>query len=136
MSSTFRYFRDRPEWADVTPIKQDESPRGVVRIAYSDAFVDVHDYVRAVMAVDERSPRVLELTAEALQMNAANYSVWAYRRNVITTLRYPLSKEHTFAKYLLLEHPKNYQLWYHLQWLMEQALKEDNTIPKNVYFYT
>ncbi|VDM33953.1 unnamed protein product [Hydatigera taeniaeformis] len=132
-TASYRYFRDRPEWADVTPLKQDESPRGVVRIAYSDAFVDVHDYVRAVMAVDERSPRVLELTAEALRMNAANYSIWAYRRNVLVTLNSNLANEHTFTKFLLYDHPKNYQLWYHLQWLMEQAVKEDGSNdPKTV----
>ncbi|EUB62378.1 Protein farnesyltransferase/geranylgeranyltransferase type-1 subunit alpha [Echinococcus granulosus] len=132
--SSYRYFKDRPEWADVTPLKQDESPRGVVRIAYSDAFVDAHDYVRAVMAVDERSPRVLELTAEALQMNAANYSIWAYRRNVLTTLNSHLASEYTFTKFLLFDHPKNYQLWYHLQWLMEQAVRGDESNdPKTVY---
>ncbi|KAM7538754.1 hypothetical protein Aperf_G00000052087 [Anoplocephala perfoliata] len=128
------FFRDRPEWADIKPLKQDESPRGVVRIAYSDRFIDVHDYVRAVMAVDERSERVLALTAEALQLNAANYTVWAYRRNVLMTLNAPLAKEHTFARELLLDHPKNYQLWYHLQWLMEQAAKADEgNDPKTVY---
>lgn len=128
------FFRDRPEWADIKPLKQDESPRGVVRIAYSDEFIDVHDYVRAVMAIDERSERVLTLTAEALQLNAANYTVWAYRRNVLMTLSAPLAKEHTFTKMLLLDHPKNYQLWYHLQWLMEQAAKSDEgNDPKTVY---
>ncbi|VDD80073.1 unnamed protein product [Mesocestoides corti] len=133
-SAGYKFFRDRLEWADVTPIKQDESPRGVVRIAYSDAFVDAHDYVRAVMAADERSPRVLELTSEALQMNAANYSIWAYRRNVLTTLKASLSAEHHFTKTLLYDHPKNYQLWYHLQWLMEQAAKTDGeNDPKTVF---
>lgn len=104
------FFRDRPEWADVVPIKQDESPRGVVRIAYSDSFEDAHDYVRAVMAADERSERVLVVTAEALQMNAANYTIWAYRRNVLIDLKYPLSNEHYFTKNLLYDHPKNYQV--------------------------
>ncbi|KAM3187217.1 hypothetical protein ACTXT7_002709 [Hymenolepis weldensis] len=131
---SYTFFRDRPEWADINPIKQDESPRGVVRIAYSDEFTDVHDYVRAVMAIDERSERVLALTAEALQMNAANYTIWAYRRNVLLTLKSPLTKEHTFTKMLLLDHQKNYQLWYHLQWLMMESAKSDGeNDPKTVY---
>ncbi|VDO03917.1 unnamed protein product [Rodentolepis nana] len=130
----YTFFRDRPEWSDIQPIKQDESPRGIVRIAYSDEFIDVHDYVRAVIAIDERSERVLALTAEALQMNAANYTIWAYRRNVLLTLKSPLAKEHTFARMLLLDHPKNYQLWYHLQWLMMEAAKADGeNDPKTVY---
>lgn len=131
---SYTFFRDRPEWADIKPIKQDESPRGVIRIAYSEEFTDIHDYVRAVMAADERSKRVLTLTAEALQLNAANYTIWAYRRNVLLSLKSPLGKEHTFTKMLLLEHPKNYQLWYHLQWLIMEAAKADEgNDPKTVY---
>lgn len=125
------FFRDRPEWADITPLKQDESPRDVVRIAYSDAFIDAHDYVRAVMAKDERSPRALSLTTECLQMNPANYTVWEYRRRILLSLKTPLVNEHHFVKTFLYEHPKNYQLWYHCQWLMEQMFKEDS--PKEVF---
>ena len=45
-------------------------------LLFQNVVRDVHDYFRAVVKADERSERVLELTATALSYNAANYSVW------------------------------------------------------------
>jgi hypothetical protein len=66
-------------WSDVVPIPQDDGPRPVVSIAYTDIFREVMDRFRAILAKDERSPRALQLTAEVIALNPANYTVCGIR---------------------------------------------------------
>ncbi|CAG0919121.1 unnamed protein product [Notodromas monacha] len=112
-------YSNRPDWKDVTPIKQDDGPHSVVSIAYQERFVDVYDYFRAILASGEKSDRALDLTKNAIYMNAANYTVWEYRRQILVEMKKDLREELEFVAYVIDLHPKNYQVWHHRQALVK-----------------
>ena len=137
-------YARRPEWADVTPLAQPEPARPVVAIDYPPEYVDAHDYFRAVHASGEVSRRALDLTAECLRMNGANYTVWHRRWALVEALaaaeaetkasyvspaidgddgedhrEHPapslVDLEFAYATAMALENPKNYQVWNHMR---------------------
>lgn len=42
-------FKDNEEWADITPLPQDEGPEPICPIAYSPEFVECMNYFRAIL---------------------------------------------------------------------------------------
>ena len=76
-------------------------------------------YLRAVMAVEECSPRALRLTEHVISMNPAHYTVWLYRFKVIKALKIPIPEEIEWLNQVSLAHLKNYQIWHHRQLLMD-----------------
>eukprot|EP01018_Ginkgo_biloba_P008258 Gb_38605 [translate_table: standard] len=121
-------FSQRKEWADVIPIPQDDGPNPVVPIAYSDEFRETMDYFRAIFLADERSPRALDLTAEVIQLNAGNYTVWHFRRVILESLKSDLQEEINFINEIAEGRYKNYQIWHHRRWLADKLGSEAASI--------
>ena len=70
-------YESSEKWDDVVPIPQNEGgPNPLAAIAYTDEYAQATSYLRAVMASNEMSERVLELTEHVIGMNPAHYTVW------------------------------------------------------------
>ncbi|RZC47575.1 hypothetical protein C5167_040520 [Papaver somniferum] len=121
-------YSESKEWADVKPVPQDDGSNPVVPIAYKDDFREAMDYFRAVYLSDERTPRSLQLTAEVIQLNAGNYTVWHFRRLILESLGADLREELKFIERIAKSNSKNYQIWHHRRWVAEKLGTEATTI--------
>jgi hypothetical protein len=76
-SNMVKSYHEDPKWSDVTPLPQDDgSLHPLAAIAYTEEYSEAMDYLRAVMAKNEFSERVLGLTEHIISMNPAHYTVW------------------------------------------------------------
>jgi protein farnesyltransferase/geranylgeranyltransferase type-1 subunit alpha len=114
-----------PEWADVVPIEQTDThlPNPLAAIAYGPEYSECMSYLRAVMAANEFSSRVLELTEDLIDMNPAHYTVWLYRAQCLFALDSDLQEELEWVNETALRFQKNYQIWHH-RFLILGKIKE------------
>jgi len=127
---------------DITPVNQDEDP--ICQINYTKSCSEAMGYLHAIMNSNEYSERALQLTTICLKYNPANYTVWHFRRSILSFLsmnnnddmrgkeiydstseiitQYDLKfvkDEMDLASKLGGLNPKNYQIWYHRRSLLE-----------------
>lgn len=106
----------------MVPVLQDDGPDPICAIYYSPQFSETMNYFRAIVQKDERSKRALDLTAEAIDLNGANYTVWYFRRLVVDALPdYDLRTELEFVTKIGRANPKNYQVWQHRKVIVEKS---------------
>lgn len=87
------FYATSPHWSDVTaipllesdPSQPDPGP-ALATIAYSLRYTEAMSYLRAVMAINEASERVLALTEDVIGMNPAHYTVWGFRMRSLRKL--------------------------------------------------
>ncbi|KAI9311590.1 protein prenylyltransferase [Dichotomocladium elegans] len=108
------------DWSDVTPIPQDDGPNPLVPIAYSSDYKQAMDLFRAISLTEEKSPRVLELLGNIIEMNPAHYTVWKYRQDVIFGTNANLEKELDFVDEVAEGQAKNYQIWHYRQVIVDK----------------
>ena len=70
-------YSNSDQWQDIIPVPQDDGgPNPLAAIAYTEEYSEAMSYLRAVMADNEKSERVLGLTEDIIRMNPAHYTVW------------------------------------------------------------
>ncbi|KAK5277677.1 CAAX geranylgeranyltransferase alpha subunit, partial [Cryomyces antarcticus] len=132
-------YAEDPAWEDVVPIPQDDGgPNPLAAIAYTEEYSEAMSYLRAVMANNEMSERVLDLTEDIINMNPAHYTVWygtlssprsramltrnhrLYRAKVLFEINADLRAETEWVNKTALRHLKNYQIWHHRQLILDK----------------
>ncbi|KNE59534.1 hypothetical protein AMAG_03801 [Allomyces macrogynus ATCC 38327] len=113
-------YRERPEWADVTPVPLNEGPRPFAPILFSKEYQEAFEYFTAVTQANEISQRAFDLTTHLVTLNPGLYSAWYFRQQLIEELKLDLHKELEFVTGRLLETPKNYQMWNHRQYIISK----------------
>lgn len=126
---------------DLHPIPQDDGPRPLAQIAYTDTYAEAMSYLRALMAANELSERTLKVTEYIIAINPAHYTCWGFRLRALFQVAKtqplqaaqadsgePAVKEELswlkgeieYLDKVAVQHEKNYQIWHHRQMVMDR----------------
>ena len=119
-----QYDQDDPKnsFQDIEIVLQDDGPHPVVPISYAKEYVELMNIFRGLVKIKEYSKRALRLTQDLIQFNAANYSVWHFRRLCLVNVgdASDLANELDWVTKIAGSNPKNYQIWFHRRSLILQ----------------
>lgn len=85
-------------------------------------------YFRAIVHKHELSQRALDLTMDCITFSPSNYTVWQYRRQCLRALGCDLVAELILMEDICLQCPKNYQIWFHRQSLINDCKFVDHEL--------
>ena len=123
-SPDFVSYKTRPEWSDVEPISI-KTETSIMDIKYTARYEEAFSYFRAMLKEDELSERSLALTADCIELQRSNFSVWYFRRRILRKLNHHLKNELAFMEKVIENEPKNYQVWHHrktiVEWLRDSS---------------
>lgn len=111
-------YASMPEWKDITPITI-RSETSIMDLTYTPKFEEAFSYLRAVIAKDELSERAFRLTAECIDLQRSNFTVWYFRRRILKKLPHLYKDELAFVAKSIESEPKNYQVWHHRKTIVE-----------------
>jgi len=120
-------FSERPEYADLTPVLQDDGPDPVCPINYLPDYVDTMNYFRALLKKEEKSQRALWVTQEVIDYNPSNYTAFYYRRLILENLG-DWEKELDYITKIIPKNLKNYQVWHHRRCIVEKLNNPSNEL--------
>jgi protein farnesyltransferase/geranylgeranyltransferase type-1 subunit alpha len=114
-------YAERPGFAGLAPLPAADAGGRVVAIQYTPRHAECLAYLRAVVASGEGGDRALEVTADAIDHNSADYTAWQARWEALTSaggvgadgVAARLREERGFTTAVSLVNVKNYQLWNH-----------------------
>lgn len=89
-------------------------------------YLDLQSRVFAARANSAPAAASLELTTDLLELNPEHYTVWNYRRELLTELNDNalLQKDLRLIEQLMVRYPKVYWLWNHRRWVLKQLGSE------------
>lgn len=111
-------YKARPEWWDIEPISI-KTQSSIMDIKYTPRYQETFSYFRAMLVRDELSERSLALTADCIELQRSNFSVWYFRRRILKKLTHHLADELAYVEQIIEDEPKNYQVWHHRKTIVE-----------------